>query len=91
MGALAVVISKETAGVLVAFMGAAGALYSTRNSWRTGRASEDRATRDELRQALERESVLRRERDHLSALVERRDITIEQLREEAAKWKRSGE
>lgn len=91
MGALAVVISKETAGVMVAFLGAVGALYGTRNTWWNSRASEDRATRDELRQALERESTLRRERDHLTALIERRDIRIEQLTEEVAKWKPSAE
>lgn len=85
------VVSRETAGVLVAFLGAVGALYGTRNTWWTGHAAEQRATRDELRQALERESSLRRERDHLSALVERRDMRIEQLTEEVAKWKPSVE
>lgn len=85
------VISKETAGVMVAFLGAVGALYGTRNGWMSSRASEDRSTREELRQALERESALRRERDHLSALVERRDMTIERLTEEVKAWKPSGE
>ena len=88
---MSAVISRETASIVVLFLGAVGALYGTRNTWWSSRASEDRATREELRQALERESALRRERDHLSALVERRDMQIERLTEEVAAWKPSAE